>query len=304
MAVLFTSTPERGRFFKDRFATAFPDLPFHIGTTPNPADVEYLIGWTVPDNIAQVHPNLKVVFSVGAGVDQLNLPSIPGHIKIVRMLEPGIPKQMQEFVTLAVLALHRTIPAYLRQQRTSIWKAGHNVPASDRRIGIMGLGRLGLAALEALRPFDFQLAGWSRSEKTLPGISTYTNLEPFLKRTDILVCLLPLTCETTGILNAGLFQLLPKGAALVHAGRGRQLDQQALLHALDKEHLCEAWLDVTDPEPLPSTHPLWLHERVIITPHVACQTRADDGASHIINGIRAHRQASVIPGLIDRSKGY
>ncbi|MET1416616.1 glyoxylate/hydroxypyruvate reductase A [Roseibium sp. HPY-6] len=304
MAVLFTSTAERGVIFSERFAQAMPDLPFYIGTAPDPALVEYLIAWTAPDNLAEAYPNLKMIFSVGAGVDQFNFDILPSQIGIVRMLEPGIREQMREYTTLAVLGLHRDLPLYIAQQRGRVWKQALNVPASERRVGVMGLGQLGQTALDMLKPFGFELAGWSRTPKALPGVEVFTDRTAFLARTDILICLLPLTSATEGILNAELFRELPAGAALIHAGRGKQLDGDALLSALDAGHLSAAWLDVTDPEPLPESSGLWQHPSVVITPHVACQTRARDGADHVIAGIRAHRAGDRILGLVSREKGY
>ncbi len=304
MSLLFTSTPERARIFASLLAAELPDVPFHEATAPAPEDIRYLVTWKVPDNLEKTYPNLQVIFSIGAGVDQFDLASVPPDIKVIRMLEPGIREQMREYVAMAVLGLHRDLPDYMARQRHGVWKGGTNRPASDRRVGIMGLGQLGLAALDVLGPFGFQLAGWSRSEKKIPDVRTFTDLPAFLAETDILVCLLPLTDETRGILNANLFASLPAGAALVHVGRGPQLDQVALIEALEAEHLSAAWLDVTDPEPLPSDHPLWSHERVVITPHIASQTRALEGARHVVAGIRAHRNGLPLPGLVDRTRGY
>jgi glyoxylate/hydroxypyruvate reductase A len=220
------------------------------------------------------------------------------------MLEPGLAEQMREYVTLGVLALHRDLPLYLDNQRARRWQPAANRPAAERRVGVMGLGTLGQAALAALAPFGFPLAGWSRSRKAIPGVDCFTDLDAFLARTDILVCLLPLTPETTGLLDARLFARLPQGARLLHAGRGRQLDPAALLAALDGGRLAAAMLDVTDPEPLPPDDPLWHHPRVILTPHVAGQARAEEAAAHVIAGIRADRTGAPVPGLVDPERGY
>lgn len=303
MAVLYLSDPARGAVFHAAFAKALPDIAFHIGEAPDPLAVCWLVTWTVPTDLKR-YPNLRLIFSVGAGVDQFDLAALPPGVGVVRMLEPGIPQQMQEYVTLATLALHRDLPAYLGQQRSGLWKAGRNMPAEDRRVGVMGLGVLGQAALAALRPFGFPLAGWARSLRQIDGVECFTDLDAFLARTDLLICLLPLTAETEAILDAGLFAKLPRGALLVHAGRGRQLDHAALIEALDEGQLSAAVLDVTAPEPLPHGHPLWSHPQVILTPHVACQTRPVDGARHVIGAIRADLAGTPIPGLVDRRRGY
>jgi glyoxylate/hydroxypyruvate reductase len=303
MAVLYLSDPVRGEVFRAAFAAALPDIAFHIGAAPDPQAVQWLITWTVPSDLAR-YPNLRLILSVGAGVDQFDMAALPPGIGVVRMLEPGIPQQMQEYITLATLVLHRDLPAYLGQQRAGLWKAGRNMPAEDRRVGVMGLGQLGQAALTALRPFGFPLAGWARSTRQIEGVKCFTDLDAFLARTDLLICLLPLTPETENILDARLFAHLPRGARLVHAGRGRQLDHGALIAALDTGHLEAAVLDVTAPEPLPQDHPLWSHPQVILTPHIACQTRPGDGARHVIAAIRSDLAGAAIPGLVDRKRGY
>ena len=304
MAVLYLSTPERGAVFARAFAQRLPEVPFWQGKAEDPEAVRYLVTWTAPVSLAETYPNLRLIFSVGAGVDQFDLTTLPPGMGIVRMLEPGLAEQMREYVSLGVLALHRDLPLYLDNQRDGRWLPAANRRASERRVGVMGLGALGQAALAAIAPFGFPLAGWSRSPKTMPGVECYTDVDEFLARTDILVCLLPLTPETTGLIDARLFARLPDGACLLHAGRGRQLDHAALLSALDGGRLSAAMLDVTDPEPLPPEHPLWRHPRVIITPHIACQTSSEEGAAHVIAGIRADRAGTPVAGLIDRKRGY
>ncbi len=304
MAVLFLSDPARGEVFREVFAQGLPDLPFYIGTAPDPATVLYLVTWTAPERLAETYPNLRVIFSVGAGVDQFDLAALPENVAIVRMLEPGIAAQMREYAVMATLAMHRDLALYLAQQRAENWAARKNVPARARRIGVMGLGNLGQGVLGALRPFGFDLAGWSRSPKEIAGVECFTDLDAFLARTDILICLLPLTAETEGMLNASLFARLPQGARLVHLGRGRQLSTEDLRAALDSGQLSAAMLDVTEPEPLPKGHWLWHDPRVIVTPHVASQTSARDGAEHVLAGVRADLAGEAPAGLIDRRRGY
>ena len=304
MAILYLSTPERGAVFRAAVAQALPGLPFHEGEAPDPAAVTVVIAWTCPAGLWQRHPNAALLISVGAGIDQLDMSAVPAHVQVVRMLEPGLPEQMAEWVTLAVLALHRDLPAYLAQARSGQWKAGRNMPARQRRVGVMGMGQLGHAVLAALMPFGFPLAGYSRSGTAPDGVEGFNDLKAFLARTDLLIGLLPLTAETERVFDASLFACLPRGAGFIQAGRGRQLVSDDLIAALDDGQLSAAMLDVTDPEPLPSGHPLWAHPGVIITPHVACQTRAEDGARHVVAVLQAWQQDLPIPGLIDRRRGY
>lgn len=307
MAFLFNSDAARGAVFREAFARELPDLEFyHCSESVDPEKVRYLLTWNVPDDVSRFR-NLEMLFSIGAGVDQFKPETIPDHVKLVRMIEDGIIRMMQEYVVLGVLTLHRQMLAYRQQQGRGLWQALATPQAADRRVGFLGLGMLAQAAIDRLKPFGFQLAAWSRSNKKIESVTCFhgdSQLGDFLRGTDILVCLLPLTEQTSGILNVQLFSLLPAGARLLHVGRGPQLDQGALIEALDNGRLAAAMLDVTEPEPLPGRHPLWFHPKVIITPHIASVTQPHTAAQSVIENIRRHRAGRDPIGLVDRTLGY
>ena len=308
MAFLYKADPARGEQWAKLFAQRAPEVSFRLWPdVGDPAEIRYLAAWQPPEDPARTLPNLEVVFSVGAGVDQFDLSSVPPHVPVVRMIEPGIVEGMVEYVTQAVLTVHRDLFDYCLQQQNKTWKELPVRAAALRRVGVLGLGVLGTAVLERLRLFGFACAGWSRSPRDIEGVECHAGIETldaFLAHTDILICLLPLTPATRGILNAPLFATLPHGASLIQTGRGPHLDQAALLAALDSGQLQNAILDVTDPEPLPADHPLWTHPRVRITPHIASATRPETAVEVVLDNLRRHRAGLPMLGQIDRSQGY
>ena len=305
MVFLFLCDAERGAVFASAFAEHLPDVRFSMDAgSVHPVDVRYIMTWKPPEDLTR-YPNLEAVFCIGAGVDQFANVKLPSEVKLIRMVDESITRMIAEYVVMAVLSFHRNLHIYIDQQRRHVWnEVVPQAQCADRRVSVLGLGVLGEAALTKLRQFGFKLSGWSRSQRSIEGVDCYSGtdgLRAMVAGTDILVCLLPLTAQTVGILNADLFARLPKGASLVHAGRGRQLDADALMFALDREHLSGAFLDVVDPEPLPSEHSLWSHPKVIITPHVAAITQPASAAMTTIESLKRLRAGKIPVGLVDRS---
>lgn len=308
MSILYRSDAPRAAAWASFFAEHAPDLDFRVWPdTGNLEEVEYLIAWQAPAQFIAALPRLKVLFSSGAGIDHVDLSAVPEHILIVRMVEPGIINGMIEYVSLAVLALHRDFFDYVAMQSTGTWDPLEVPPASSRTVGVMGLGVLGQAVLERLATFGFRLRGWNRSLRKIVGVESFAGadqFQPFLAGCDMLICLLPLTEATADILDRKAFSCLPKGASVINVARGPHLVDEDLLEALDSGHLSRAILDVTEPEPIPPEHPFWRHPRVFVTPHVASMTQPETAAPILLDNLRRHQQGKPLIGLIDRARGY
>jgi len=214
---------------------------------------------------------------------------------------------MSEYVALSVLRLHRQDLLYLAQQRAGIWEEREQKNAAERPVGILGFGTLGQDAGRKLKALGFDVAGWSRGEKEVAGFRTFAGpagLSAILARSEILVCLLPLTSETAGILDAASFARLPRGAGLVNVGRGGHLVEADLIPALDSGQLSGAVLDVVGEEPLPQDHPFWHHPRIILTPHVAAETHPETAAAIIREAIRCCAAGLPVANRVDPARGY
>ena len=237
----------------------------------------------------------------------MDLKALPSTLPIVRMIEPGLIEGMTQFVRMSVIALHRHLPGYISCQRRAVWRPQSFKPAAETCVGFLGLGVLAKASIDKLRPLGFRLLGWSRSDAKIKGVDCYAGadgLPYFLRQCSILVCLLPLMSDTAGILDARLFSQLPSGACLINCGRGGHLDANALLEALDSRQLSAAFLDMTDPEPLSSDSPLWAHEGVLITPHIASMTRPETAVGVVLDNIRRHRQGLPMTSAVQQDRGY
>ena len=305
---VYKSDPVRGRQWAEVFREQAPHIDFRIWPdVGDPEHVRFLAAWVPPDDIASRFPKLQVLFSSGAGVDQFDFHALPADLPVVRMVEPGIVSGMVEYVTHAVLDLHRDMPQYRRQQQRAEWQPRQAKLAADRRVGVLGLGSLGQAVLGQLKAMGFDCAGWSRSQHHIEGVRCHSGSEglaDFLASTDILICLLPLTEATRGFLNAQLFEQLPRGAGLVHVGRGPQLVDVDLLAALDRGQIGDAILDVTDPEPLPAAHPFWSHAHIALTPHIASMTHPLSAARVVLDNLHRFDRGEPMVGLVDRVRGY
>jgi glyoxylate/hydroxypyruvate reductase A len=308
MSFLYKADPVRGAEWARLFAEKAPDIPFYCWPeTGERKAVRYLAAWLPPEDIASQFPHLEILFSVGAGIDQFDFSSLPAQLPVVRMTEPGIAAGMVEYVTHAVLGIYRNSRLYAQQQREQRWQAQAARSMSQTRIGVLGLGMLGQAVLTQLHHFGFPCAGWSRSSHTLNGVECYSGddgMPDFLARTDILICLLPLTDDTRGLLNQSLFQQLPRGATLINVGRGGHLIEADLLAALQNGQLSGAILDVCENEPLQPGHPFWLHPDIVLTPHIASITQPAGAVDAVLENIRRHQAGLPLIGLVDRQRGY
>jgi glyoxylate/hydroxypyruvate reductase len=300
--------------WRERFRAVCPDRAVAL----LPADhvdsdaVRYAAVWKPVPGTLKAFPNLAAIFNLGAGVDALMAdPTLP-DVPIVRVADADLTGRMTEYVVMHVLIHHRhqrTIDACQRDRR---WDPPAQRAAGAVRVGVMGLGVLGRDAADVLRRLGFDVAGWSRSRKDIPGIATYAGeaeLAPFLARTDILVCLLPLTPATRGILNRRTFSLLARDGALggpvvINAGRGGLQVASDLLAALDDGTLVAATLDVFEPEPLPAESPFWSHPKVTVSPHNAADTDPDAISVYVAEQIARHERGESLQNVVDRRLGY
>jgi len=300
--------------WEQRFRTLAPqhDLrvwPDGIGDT---ADIRYACVWKPPAGLLAGFPNLKAIFSLGAGADDLmadpKLPDVP----VVRVVDSDLTMRMTEYAVLHVLMYHRRQRLYDAQQRERVWLEHSQPAASDVMVGIMGLGVLGTSAAFMLHRIGFKVSGFSRTPKTLPGIETFHGefgLDPFLRRSEILVCLLPATPATQGILNLDRFRRLKrngalKAAYLINAGRGSLQVDADILAALEEGSLAGATLDVFPTEPLPPENPLWQHPKVTITPHNAAQAVPQTLAMSVLQQIDRIELGIPLTNTVDRITGY
>jgi glyoxylate/hydroxypyruvate reductase A len=304
LAILVTGSTENwapGRWC-ERFLRMWPDRP--VAMIPedaiDPALVRYAAVWKPAPGALRGFPNLEVIFNLGAGVDALMADTTLPDVPLVRVAVDDLTARMTEYIVMHVLMHHRRQGYYAESQRKGVWAPKLQWAAHDLRVGIMGMGVLGRDAAEVLTRIGFDVAGWSSTAKSIPGITCFAGeaqFAAFLARTDVLVCLLPLTPQTRGILNRDLFGKLARdgklgGPVLINAGRGGLQNEGDLLAALD------------DGEPLPPESRFWSHPKVTLSPHNAADTDADTISLYVAEQIARHERGEALENVVNRGAGY
>jgi glyoxylate/hydroxypyruvate reductase len=313
-AILLAVTTTNPQSWERRFRTLAPqrDLRVWPDRVGDLRDVAYACVWKHPAGLLEQCPNLKAIFSIGAGVDHVlgdpNLPDVP----VVRIVDPDLTMRMGEYVVLHVLMHHRFQRLYDAQQRDRDWRDNRQPAASAVTVGIMGLGVLGRHAADLLRRIGFNVVGWSRTTKTVDGVASFcgaAGLDDFLAATDILVSLLPNTPETVGLIDLALLRKLKRdgplgGPFLINAGRGSAQVEADILTALDDGTLAGATLDVFESEPLPPASRLWAHPKVTVTPHNAAASAPSALVRNMLAQIERFEAGEPLANMADRRRGY
>lgn len=285
---------ERIVSFRDLQAEDLAKIEIAIVANPDPAEIARL-------------PNLKWIHSLWAGVERLVSELGNSALPIVRLVDPQLSRTMAEAVLAWTYYLFRDMPEYAQLQKERTWQQLPYRRPDAVTVGLLGLGALGAAAAFRLQDAGFNVAGWSRSPKVLNGVETFSGddgLEAMLRKTDILVCLLPLTQDTQGMLNGKYFSLLPQGASLINFARGKIVVTPELIAALDSGHLRHAVLDVFETEPLPVEDALWHHPKITVLPHISAPTDADTAAAIVAGNIAEYRRSGQLPATVDIARGY
>ncbi|MSQ54633.1 MAG: glyoxylate/hydroxypyruvate reductase A [Betaproteobacteria bacterium] len=309
MALLFCSRFDDPVEWSGHLRRLMPELEVRVWPeTGDPAAIEAALVWKAPEGELAKYPNLKLIVNLGAGVDSIVADrSIPAGIPIVRIADPEMSRMMAQFVLLAVLRHHRNVVAFERAQRERRWQYIHPRETRETTVGIMGLGHLGAVAAAELVRQGFAVRGWSRTPKTLEGVRSFHGVESlpgFLDGVNVLVAMLPYTPQTDGMIDARVFSMLARGACFVSVGRGRTVDEDALVAALRIGQVGEATLDVFREEPLAPAHPLYTFDQVLVTPHLASVAIPRSAAEQVVENIRRVRDGRPLLNQVDPQRGY
>jgi len=308
MAILVLTSPLPSQPFVDALRAQAPDVPVWTEADAPPADrVEALLAWRLKPGTVTRYPRLRVLCSVGAGAEKLLVEDVPQHVPVTRVVDPLQAQEIAQYVLACTLRFTRELPLYEQQQAHAEWRRHPVRPASRCRVGVLGLGAVGQAVARAFAPLGYEMAGWSRRARELPGVRAYggpEGLPQVLGRSDILVCALPLTSDTRGLLDGATLRQLPRGAYLVNVGRGEHLVEADLRALLDEGHLAGAALDVFEREPPKPDDWVWSHPRVLATPHIAAQASVETVAQQCLESLQRARDGLSQPRAIDRRAGY
>lgn len=309
MSIVIIRQDDKIELWKTAIKTADPNIKVYSYLEPHDKNlVEVALVWKHPKGSLAAYSNLKYIASTGAGVDFIfEDETTPKDLPITRVVDTMLASDMSEYVIAAIFSFLKHLNGYKVDQFHKVWKPRPYYRISDFNIGIMGLGALGTVLAKDLLRFGFKPQGWSNSKKVIQGVTTYqgeSEFGSFLSTSQVLVCLLPLTNETTGILNAGIFEQLPIGAYLINAARGGHLVDQDLLDYIDNGHIAGATLDVFHQEPLPPTHPFWENEKINITPHYASVSDTDSVVPQILENYGRMQRGESLLNLVSELKGY
>ena len=309
MALLFYSQFDDPADWGKHLGEAMPGLDFRVWPqVGNPADIDAALVWKPPEGELKKLPKLRLIVNLGAGVDSIVKDrTLPAGIPIVRIADAEMSRMMSQYVLAAVLRHYRDFVPFARAQKERRWHYIHPREAATCSVGVMGLGNLGGGAAAELVRQGFKVAGWSRTPKKIEGVNSFhgaQGLAPFLAASEILVVMLPLTSETEGIVDAKALSLLPRGAKFVNVGRGRLVDEDALVAAIRSGQVAEATLDVFRAEPLAAESPLWDFEQVLITPHLASVAIPRPAARQVAENLRRARAGEPLLNVVDPQRGY
>lgn len=306
MKLYFCCTDFKAEPWLAALRAALPQAEVEVWA-PGAPPGDYAVVWAPPQDFLDEQPQLKALFNLGAGVDALTQLKVPTTTRLVRLDDAGMSVQMAEYVVHALIRHFREFDVYERDVAQGQWSFRRPRLRQDFPVGLMGLGVLGQRVASAVQQFEFPVLGWSRSAKEVPGVRCYTGeeqLPDFLAETRVLVCLLPLTTETEGILNRETLAQLRPGGYLINVARGGHLVEEDLIPLLDAGHLAGATLDVFRQEPLPAGHPFWRHPKITVTPHTAARTLRDESVAQIASKIARLERGESIAGIVDPLKGY
>ena len=302
MNILFASETEKAEFWLPLLRQALPDDHFLASTESN---IDVALVATPPAGTLGKLKGVKLIQSLWMGVEKLLAdPEYPRGVPLARLIDPGMVAAMSETVLAHLLDWHHHHYRYRAQQAKSEWRRFKQYLASDRTVGILGLGELGSDVAKKLLALGFRVAGYSRRPKSIAGVQSFTELEKMLPLCDVVVCLLPLTAHTRGILNGKNLSLLKKHAAIINVARGGHVVTADLIKALDSGHLGHAYLDVFDTEPLPKDSPLWQHPGVTVTPHSAALTEPRTAIAKVVENVERVRRGETPLHLVDFAAGY